>query len=86
MPKAKAAAMRAVELDDSLDDAHLARALSAFLYEWDWALARGEFERVVSAGSMPAHAQHWYALFLYAGNPTRRCKWPEGLRRSTLSR
>jgi serine/threonine-protein kinase len=70
MPKAKAAATRAVELDDLLSDAHLARALSAFLYEWDWALARGEFERVVSADSTPAHAQHWYANFLCAsGRP-----------------
>jgi TolB-like protein/Tfp pilus assembly protein PilF len=65
-PKARAAAIRAVELDDSLSDAHLARALTAFLYEWDWALARNEFERVVGAGFMPAHAQHWYALFLCA--------------------
>jgi serine/threonine-protein kinase len=70
MPKARAAAARAVELDASLGDAHLARALSAFLYEWDWALARDEFERVMSAGPMPAHAQHWYAIFLCAcGHP-----------------
>ncbi len=70
MPKARAAAARAVELDASMGDAHLARALSAFLYEWDWALARDEFERVISAGPMPAHAQHWYAIFLCAcGHP-----------------
>jgi len=70
MVKARVAALRALELDDSLTDAHLARALSAFLYEWDWALAREEFERVVAAGSMPSHAQHWYALFLCAcGQP-----------------
>ena len=70
MPKARAAAARAVELDASLGEGHLALALSAFLYEWDWALARDEFERVMSAGPMPAHAQHWYALFLCAcGQP-----------------
>jgi len=70
MPKARAAAARAVELDALLGEGHLARALSAFLYEWDWALARDEFERVMSAGPMPAYAQHWYALFLCAcGQP-----------------
>ena len=70
MPKARAAAARAVELDASLGDAHLVRALSAFLYEWDWALAREEFDRVITAGPMPPYAQHWYAIFLCAsGHP-----------------
>jgi eukaryotic-like serine/threonine-protein kinase len=70
MPKAKAAAIRAIELDDSLGDGHLARGLCAFLYEWDWALARDEFERAMSTGSTPAHLQHWYALFLCASGHT----------------
>jgi serine/threonine protein kinase/Tfp pilus assembly protein PilF len=66
MPKAKAASIRAVALDDSLGDAHFARALSAFLYEWDWALANDEFELGMGGGSASAIAQHWYALFLCA--------------------
>jgi Tfp pilus assembly protein PilF len=70
MPKAKAAAARAIELDDSLADAHFARAVSAFLYDWDWVLARDEFERAMSAGYASALVQHWYALFLCAsGRP-----------------
>ncbi|HEU5039197.1 MAG TPA: protein kinase [Gemmatimonadales bacterium] len=72
MPKARAAAIRAVELDDSLGDAHFARALCAFLYEWDWGRARDEFERAMSAESASTLAQHWYALFLCAsGQPDR---------------
>ena len=66
MPKAKAASTRAVALDDSLGDAHFSRALSAFLYEWDWTLANGEFELGMGGGSASAIAQHWYALFLCA--------------------
>ncbi|MGH7497899.1 MAG: protein kinase domain-containing protein [Gemmatimonadales bacterium] len=66
MQRVKAGAARAVELDDSLSDAHFVRALSAFLYEWDWAFAHDEFERAMSAGSTSALAQHWYALFLCA--------------------
>jgi eukaryotic-like serine/threonine-protein kinase len=70
MPQARAAATRAIELDDSLGDAHFARALIAFLYDWDWKLAREEFERAMSAAPVPALTQHWYALFLSAsGHP-----------------
>jgi eukaryotic-like serine/threonine-protein kinase len=72
LPKARAAATRAVALDNSLGDAHFARALSAFLYEWDWPLARNEFELAMNAGSASALAQHWHALFLCAdGHPDR---------------
>jgi serine/threonine-protein kinase len=66
MPKARAAATRAIELDDSLGDVHFARALVAALYEWDWALAQTEFERAVEVGSASSLAQHWYAIFLCA--------------------
>jgi eukaryotic-like serine/threonine-protein kinase len=72
MPKARAAAIRSIELDGSLGDAHFARALSAFLYEWDWTRARSEFELAMNAGSASAFAQHWHALFLCAdGHPDR---------------
>jgi tetratricopeptide (TPR) repeat protein len=64
MPKARAAANRAIELDDSLGDAHFARALVATLYDWDWSLAQGEFELAMESVSASSLAQHWYALFL----------------------
>jgi serine/threonine protein kinase/Tfp pilus assembly protein PilF len=70
LPKARAAANRALELQEKLADAHFARALVAFLYEWDWDLAREEFERAVSLPSPSAFVQHWYAIFLCAmGRP-----------------
>jgi serine/threonine-protein kinase len=70
LKQARTAATRAVELDDSLGDAHFARALCAFLYEWNWALARGEFERAMNAAPVSALVQHWYAIFLCAsGRP-----------------
>jgi serine/threonine-protein kinase len=64
MPKAKAAALRALELNDALGDAHFARAVVAMLYDWDWALAQAEFSRAMSLPGLSALAQHWYALFL----------------------
>jgi len=66
MPKAKAAALRALELDDALGDAHFVRAVVAMLYDWDWALAQAEFSRAMSLPGLSALAQHWYALFLCA--------------------
>jgi len=66
MPQAKAAALRALELDDALGDAHFVRAVVAMLYDWDWALAQAEFSRAMSLPGLSALAQHWYALFLCA--------------------
>jgi len=63
IPPARAAALRAVELDDTLPDAHLTRAIVATLYDWDWDLAQREYDRGMALGSS-GPAQHWYALFL----------------------
>ncbi len=65
IPPARAAALRAVELDDALPDAHMTRAIVATLYDWDWALAQREFDQGMALGSS-GPAQHWYALFLCA--------------------
>jgi serine/threonine-protein kinase len=63
IPAARAAAQRAVELDDNLPDAHLTRAIVATLYDWEWDLAQREFDRGIALGTT-GPAQHWYALFL----------------------
>jgi serine/threonine-protein kinase len=63
IPPARAAALRAVELDDGLPDAHLTRGIVATLYDWDWHLAQREYDRGMALGSS-GPAQHWYALFL----------------------
>ncbi len=64
MPKARAAAIRAVELDPTLGDAHFGRAVVAALYDWDWGLAQSEFEQAMSLSTTSALAEHWYAIFL----------------------
>jgi len=63
IPPARAAALRAVELDDGLADAHLTRGIVATIYDWDWDLAQREYDRGIALGSS-GPAQHWYALFL----------------------
>ncbi|MGH7516847.1 MAG: protein kinase domain-containing protein [Gemmatimonadales bacterium] len=64
MPKARAAAERALELDPLLPQAHGSRAVVALLYEWDWALADSEFARAASLGPDTTAVSNWHAMFL----------------------
>jgi TolB-like protein/Flp pilus assembly protein TadD len=63
-PKAKAAAMRALELDSSLSDAHNSLAYVKLTYDWDWRGAEAEFQRSLELNPGYAHGHHWYAHLL----------------------
>jgi TolB-like protein/DNA-binding winged helix-turn-helix (wHTH) protein len=63
-PKARAAALRAVELDDKLPEAHTALALIVQNYDWDWQTAEKEFRRAIELNPNYATAHHWYAEHL----------------------
>jgi len=64
MPKAKAAAMKALDLDDTLAEAHtsLARVLAA--YDWDWPGAEKEYKRAIELNPRYAIAHEWYGGYL----------------------
>ena len=66
MPKAKAAAERALELDETLAEAHasLARVLAA--YDWDWAGAEQEYKRAIELNPRYAIARQWYGGYFEA--------------------
>jgi len=66
MPKAKAAALRATELDDTLAEAHANLANVLYMYDWDWAGAEREFRRALELGPRSAEARMWHGLFLWA--------------------
>ncbi len=63
-PRAKAAADRAIALDPSLTEAHLALAFADFYWFHDAQTARREFARAVTLAPDNAVAHHWYATFL----------------------
>lgn len=65
-PKAKAAAMRALQIDDKLAEAHTSLAHIKFVYEWDWAAAEREFKRSIELDPNYATAHHWYGFDLAA--------------------
>jgi len=64
MPKARAAAERALQLDESLAEAHASLALIAQDYDWDWLTAEKEFQRAIQLDPNYATAHHWYAEHL----------------------
>ena len=46
-PKAKDAALKALDVDDSLAEAHTSLAIARFFFEWDWPAARGDLQSAV---------------------------------------
>ncbi len=64
MPKARAAARRAVELDGNLAEAHTALGLIVQNYDWDWQTAEREFRRAIELNPNYATAHHWYGEHL----------------------
>lgn len=63
MPKAKAAAQRAVALDASLAEAHVSLGLVASKYDWNWADAEREFQTALALDPNSAAAHQWYGLY-----------------------
>lgn len=62
--KARTAALKALEIDESLPEAHTALALIVQNYDWDWQTAEKEFRRAIELNPNYATAHHWYAEHL----------------------
>jgi len=62
-PKVKAAASKALELDDTLGEAHTSLAY-ARLHEWDWTGAEKEFKRAIELNPSYPTAHAWYGEYL----------------------
>jgi len=60
-PKAKAAAGKALEIDETLADAHAALGYVAWYYDWDWPTAEREFKRAIDLNPNSAVARARYA-------------------------
>ena len=63
-PKAKAAAMKALEIDESLAEAHTSLAHALWAYDWDWAGSERENQRSLDLNPNYATGHHWYSWFL----------------------
>jgi serine/threonine-protein kinase len=65
-PQAKRAAIRALELDDGLAEAHTSLARFYENYGWDWLAAEREFRRAIELNPGYATGHDWYATYLSA--------------------
>jgi tetratricopeptide (TPR) repeat protein len=64
IPKARAAALKALELDGNLAEAHASLAVIARNYDWDWQTAEKEFRRAITLDPNYATGHQWYAEHL----------------------
>jgi tetratricopeptide (TPR) repeat protein len=61
--RAEAAALKALQLDDTLAEAHTSLAITRF-YAWDWPDAEREYRRAIELDPNCAAAHEWYAFYL----------------------
>ena len=61
MPQAKAAALKALQIDGTLAEAHTSLAMVHLLYEWDLAACDKEFRRAIELDPNYTTAHHWYS-------------------------
>jgi TolB-like protein/Flp pilus assembly protein TadD len=66
IPKARAAATRAISLDHDLAEAHTVLGTISFLYDWDWATAHSELRRATELNPSDALTRAWYGAFLFS--------------------
>jgi len=66
MERARDMARKALELDDSLAEAHTSLAWVSFIYDWDWAAASTEFTRAIRLNPGYSVARQWHSWFLVA--------------------
>lgn len=59
-------ARRAIELDDSLGEAHTSLAWVTFIYDWDWPTAAVQFRRAIELNPSYSVARQWHSWFLIA--------------------
>ena len=66
MERAKAMARKAIEVDDTLAEAHTSFGWVTFVYDWDWPAAAVRFDRAIELNPSYSVARQWHSWFLIA--------------------
>ncbi|HYL63592.1 MAG TPA: protein kinase [Candidatus Methylomirabilis sp.] len=74
-PKAKTAALQALDIDSTLPEAHTSLGLVKEHFEWDWPGAEKEFRSAIELNPNSASAHHWFGEYL-----TNMGQFEQGLR------
>jgi TolB-like protein/DNA-binding winged helix-turn-helix (wHTH) protein/Tfp pilus assembly protein PilF len=61
MPKARELALKALQLDDTLADAHSVLGKIKLYYDWDWSAAEEEYKQTMKFNPNQAWAHHWHS-------------------------
>ena len=64
LPKAKVAALKAMQLDETLAEPHVSLAHATYYYDRDWAGAEREFKKAIELNPNYPQAHFWYAVYL----------------------
>jgi TolB-like protein/DNA-binding winged helix-turn-helix (wHTH) protein/Tfp pilus assembly protein PilF len=81
LSRAKAAGLKAIDLDPTIGDPHASLAFIVETHEWDWATAEREYKRALELNPGDARTHHWYAGYLtYVG------RMNEGIAEENLAR
>jgi serine/threonine protein kinase/DNA-binding SARP family transcriptional activator len=62
--KAKEAALKSMEIDDTLAEAYVSIGLVKYRFDWDWSGAEKDFKKAIRFNASYATAHHWYGAFL----------------------
>jgi len=65
-PKAKAAALKAIEIDDSLAESHYSLGIIRMVYDWDWDLAERELKLAIELNPNDPQSHDRYAMYFTA--------------------
>ena len=80
MSKARASALQALKLDETLAEAHAALAQVRLFYDWDFSEAERGFKRAIDLKPSYETAHHWYAVMLALAG-----KFPDAIKRIKLA-
>jgi TolB-like protein/DNA-binding winged helix-turn-helix (wHTH) protein/Tfp pilus assembly protein PilF len=72
MSRARAAALKALEMDETLAEAHTSLAFVYWHYDWNWPAAEKEFQRALQLNPSYPTAHHWYAFYLMSQGRTEQ--------------
>ena len=81
MPQAKAAAQKALQLDDTLSEAHTALAFVLMMFDWDWSGTERELKRAIQLNPSSADAHDFYGNYF-----TALGQFPEAIAESRRAR
>jgi serine/threonine-protein kinase len=71
MPKANAAALKALGIDESLAEAHASLGYIRLHYDWNWPEAEKQFKRAIELNPRYPTAHHWYSHYLMTMGETQ---------------